>query len=79
MAIKVIEMKLGPLRSVLTRLENADEECRSANIEENEYTIFTREDLQFEYALVESAVIKKLKFIDNQVLPLIRIIAVIDH
>ncbi|KAG9003122.1 hypothetical protein FRB90_011241, partial [Tulasnella sp. 427] len=45
----------------------ADEECRSANIEENEYTIFTREDLQFEYGLVESAVIKKLKFIDNQI------------
>ncbi|KAG9040415.1 hypothetical protein FS837_000680 [Tulasnella sp. UAMH 9824] len=66
-AIKMIESRLGPLRDVLTRLETADDECRAANIEENEYTIFTREDLQFEYGLVESAVIKKLKFIDNQI------------
>lgn len=65
--IEGIERQLGPLQEVLARLEVAESECKSANIEENDYTIFTRDDLEFEYQLVEAAVAKKFKFIDNQV------------
>lgn len=63
----MIERRLEPLRDILGRIAAAEEECRSANVEENDYTVFTREDLEFEYALVTGAVAKKFKFIDNQV------------
>jgi hypothetical protein len=66
-AIAALKEALGPVRTALTRLQIADEECRSANIEENDHTIFTYDDLEFELQLVESAVTKKFKFIDNQV------------
>jgi hypothetical protein len=44
-----------------------DQECLAANVEENDYTIFTYQDLQFELELVVQSVVKKIAFIDNQV------------
>ncbi|KAG8951155.1 hypothetical protein FRC03_012625 [Tulasnella sp. 419] len=66
-AIESIERNLGPLRETFGGIITADEECRLANIEENDHTVFTIEDLDFEFKLVENALMKKIKFIDNQI------------
>lgn len=42
-----------------------------ANIDENDYTVFTLSDLDFELRLVQGTVVKKIKFIDNQVRPFV--------
>jgi hypothetical protein len=39
----------------------------AANVEENDYTVFTGQDLAFELELVVQAVGKKIAFVDNQV------------
>lgn len=42
-------------------------ECEAANVEENDYTVFTYQDLVFELELVAQSIAKKIAFIDNQV------------
>ncbi len=37
------------------------------NVDENDYTVFTTSDLEFELELLRQSVAKKLAFIDNQV------------
>jgi hypothetical protein len=61
--------ELKPLSSLLDELEVAEKECLDANVdvEENDYTIFSRKDLEFELELVQQAVAKKSLFIENQV------------
>lgn len=61
--------ELNPLSSLLDELEVAEKECLDANVdvEENDYTIFSRKDLEFELELVQQAVAKKSLFIENQV------------
>ena len=44
-----------------------EEEVQAANIEENDHTVFTYQDLDFELRLFQQTVVKKIKFIDNQV------------
>jgi hypothetical protein len=44
----------------------AEAECSAANVEENDYTIFTCQDLEFELELVKQSIAKKIAFIDNQ-------------
>jgi hypothetical protein len=46
---------------------SAEKECTAANVEENDYTVFTCQDLQFELELVVQSIAKKIAFIDNQV------------
>jgi hypothetical protein len=60
--------ELKPLSSLLDELEVAEKECLDANVdvEENDYTIFSRKDLEFELELVQQAVAKKSLFIENQ-------------
>jgi hypothetical protein len=55
---------------VLTHLQKLDARCREAHIEENDYTIYTYDDLEYAFNLAKSSVDKKLDFIQNQVLPL---------
>ncbi|PSS35375.1 hypothetical protein PHLCEN_2v1670 [Hermanssonia centrifuga] len=45
----------------------AEEDCQAANVEENDYTVFTFQDLEFEHELVTQSVLKKIAFIDNQI------------
>jgi hypothetical protein len=45
----------------------AEVECNAANIEENDHTVFTSPDLQFELELLEQAIAKKMAFLENQV------------
>jgi hypothetical protein len=58
--------KSEPLKNQLSQLADLDKQCAEANIEDNEYTIFSVEDLSFEYGLVSQNIVKKLAFIENQ-------------
>eukprot|EP01116_Phalansterium_solitarium_P007034 TRINITY_DN194_c0_g1_i4.p1 TRINITY_DN194_c0_g1~~TRINITY_DN194_c0_g1_i4.p1 ORF type:complete len:632 (+),score=275.46 TRINITY_DN194_c0_g1_i4:110-2005(+) len=51
--------ELGPI-------EAAEQACIAANIEENEFTDLTHDDLAFEHKQLSTAFDKKLGFIDNQ-------------
>jgi hypothetical protein len=64
---KVIQTRLGPLSESLKDVASVEQECLAANVEENDYTIFTHQDLQFELELVVQGVVKKIAFIENQV------------
>jgi len=55
------------LSETLADVVNAEKECAAANVEENDYTVFTCQDLQFELELAVQSIAKKIAFIDNQV------------
>ena len=65
--MKQLQTQVPQLSETLTKLGDIDEECQAANVEENDYTIFTLQDLAFELELVIQSVSKKIAFIDNQV------------
>lgn len=58
---------LGPLADVLEQIQRLDDQCVEANIEENDYTIYSADDLSFDFGLLEQAIQKKLAFIQNQI------------
>ncbi|CAB4385037.1 unnamed protein product [Rhizophagus irregularis] len=65
--VKGLSVKLGSLDNSLSRIEEIDAQCREANIEENDYTVFSVDDLRFELELVKQSVNKKSSFIENQI------------
>lgn len=65
--IRQIQERLTPFEDDLKTLIAMESHCKDANIEENDYTIFTVQDLQFELQLVRQVVAKKIAFIENQV------------
>ena len=67
MQVKEIQTRLPTLSEALARVERAEQNCTAANIEENDYTVFTCQDLEFELGLVTQSIAKKISFIDNQV------------
>ncbi|CAG8523462.1 20079_t:CDS:10, partial [Racocetra fulgida] len=64
--IRDLSAKLGPLENSLRRIEELDVQCKEANVEENDYTVFSIDDLKFELGLVQQAINKKSAFIENQ-------------
>ena len=58
---------LEPIKESLATIEAVERECSEANVEENDHTIFTVDDLIFELELVKTSASKKLAFIENQV------------
>ncbi|THH00172.1 hypothetical protein EW026_g2300 [Hermanssonia centrifuga] len=58
---------LPELMGALHEVAMAEEDCQAANVEENDYTVFTFQDLEFEHELVTQSVLKKIAFIDNQI------------
>lgn len=61
-----LSASLPPLESYLTLIEQLDQQCQEANIEENDYTTYTYDELSYELTLVKSSVSKKLAFLENQ-------------
>jgi hypothetical protein len=55
------------LSDTLAAVAAAETDCNAANVEENDYTVFTCQDLEFELELVVQSIVKKMAFIDNQV------------
>lgn len=57
---------LPPLDSFLETIAAVDAKCQEANIEENDFTTYTYDELCYELSLVKSSVQKKLSFLENQ-------------
>ncbi|OCK89729.1 alpha-actinin-2 [Cenococcum geophilum 1.58] len=61
-----LSKSLQPLDQFLNIIASIDEQCQEANIEENDYTTYTYDELEYELGLVRSSVSKKLAFLENQ-------------
>ncbi|RDK39131.1 alpha-actinin, sarcomeric [Aspergillus phoenicis ATCC 13157] len=64
--VKRLNDNLPPLDAFLDTIAALDEQCAEANIEENDYTTYTLDELSYELSLVKSSISKKLAFLDNQ-------------
>ena len=64
--IESIQTRIPALSEALGGVEAAEAECIAAKVEENDYTVFTCQDLEFELELVVQSIAKKISFIDNQ-------------
>jgi hypothetical protein len=51
-------------------IDAVNQRCVEAKVDENDYTAFTYEDLEFELEIAEEGLRKKIAFVENQVRPL---------
>ncbi|KAF5369426.1 hypothetical protein D9758_002608 [Tetrapyrgos nigripes] len=65
--VEQIQTRLPALGDALQVVANAEDQCSAANVEENDYTVFTTQDLEFELELLVQSIHKKFTFIDNQI------------
>ncbi|KAJ3276250.1 hypothetical protein HDV01_005698 [Terramyces sp. JEL0728] len=65
---KKLQSQITPFGEQLSELTGLDSQLIEANIEDNEYTIYSVEDLSFEYELVAQSLVKKTAFIENQII-----------
>lgn len=65
--VKRLNDSIAPLDKYLETIAELDRKCEEANIEENDFTTYTYDELCYELGLVKSSVSKKLAFLDNQV------------
>lgn len=63
---QLLSESLGPLDQYLDIISGLDQQCIEANIEENDYTTYTYDELDYELGLVKASVSKKLAFLENQ-------------
>ncbi|KAK5459770.1 alpha-actinin [Exophiala xenobiotica] len=63
---KRLSANLAPLEQYLEGIAILDEKCQEANIDENDYTTYTYDELMYELSLVKMSVQKKLTFLENQ-------------
>lgn len=54
------------LEQYLEGIEVLDQKCQEANIDENDYTTYTYDELVYELSLVKQSTLKKLTFLENQ-------------
>ncbi|KAL8894008.1 MAG: hypothetical protein Q9192_004709 [Flavoplaca navasiana] len=64
--VQRLNSNLPPLESFLSSLATLDQQCSEANIEENDFTTYSFDELSYELSLVKSSVAKKLSFLENQ-------------
>lgn len=64
--VKKLSDNLPPLDRYLSTIAEVDAMCEEANIEENDFTTYTYDELAYELTLVRSSVQKKLSFLENQ-------------
>lgn len=64
--VRKLSDNLPPLDAYLDKIAEVDAKCQEANIEENDFTTYTYDELCYELSLVKSSVAKKLAFLDNQ-------------
>jgi Ca2+-binding EF-hand superfamily protein len=65
--VRRLNESVQPLDEYLETIATLDQKCEEANIEENDFTTYTYDELCYELGLVKNAVSKKLAFLDNQV------------
>ncbi|KAM5351402.1 hypothetical protein ACJ41O_004125 [Fusarium nematophilum] len=64
--VRKLSESLSPLDQYLEKIAAVDEKCQEANIEENDFTTYTYDELSYELGLVKTSVQKKLAFLENQ-------------
>jgi Ca2+-binding EF-hand superfamily protein len=64
--VRKLSDNLPPLDAYLDTIAAVDAKCQEANIEENDFTTYTYDELCYEHSLVKSSVQKKLSFLENQ-------------
>ncbi|AEO57515.1 hypothetical protein MYCTH_2303748 [Thermothelomyces thermophilus ATCC 42464] len=64
--VRKLADNLPPLDAFLKTIAAVDAKCQEANIEENDFTTYTYDELCYELSLVQSSVSKKLSFLENQ-------------
>jgi Ca2+-binding EF-hand superfamily protein len=64
--VQRLRSNLPPLDAYLGGIASLDEACQAANIEENDFTTYTYDELRYELGLVKTSVSKKLSFLENQ-------------
>ncbi|KAI1094534.1 hypothetical protein F5B19DRAFT_37637 [Rostrohypoxylon terebratum] len=64
--VRRLSDSLPPLDAYLEKIAAVDAKCQEANIEENDFTTYTYDELLYELGLVKSSVQKKLAFLENQ-------------
>lgn len=64
--VRKLAENLPPLESYLATIAAVDAQCEEANIEENDFTTYTYDELTYELGLVKTSVSKKLAFLENQ-------------
>ncbi|MCJ1256811.1 hypothetical protein MMC24_004635 [Lignoscripta atroalba] len=65
--VQRLNSNLPPLDAFLDTIAALDKKCSEANIEENDFTTYTYDELDYELGLVKSSVSKKLAFLENQI------------
>lgn len=65
--LRVLDDRLARLTTSMNEIRAVELSCVDANVEENDHTVYTADDLEFEAAEVKMAVSKKLAFVENQV------------
>ncbi|KAJ2776472.1 alpha-actinin [Coemansia interrupta] len=55
-----------PVGGLLGRLADLERQCKAANIDEHDYTVYSVDDLEYDAAMVTKALEKKARFIENQ-------------
>ncbi|OCF43214.1 cofilin [Kwoniella heveanensis CBS 569] len=62
-----LSSNIPALRTTLTTtISDLNQSCLEAKVEENDYTVLTFDDLEYELELAEGGVKKKIAFVDNQ-------------
>ncbi|KAI5864634.1 calponin homology domain-containing protein [Durotheca rogersii] len=64
--VRRLSDSLPPLDAYLEKIAAVDAKCQEANIEENDFTTYTYDELSYELGLVKTSVQKKLAFLENQ-------------
>jgi Ca2+-binding EF-hand superfamily protein len=64
--VQRLASNLPPLDEYLEVIADLDRQCSEANIEENDFTTYTYDELLYELSLVKTCVAKKLTFLENQ-------------
>ncbi|KAF4121267.1 hypothetical protein GMORB2_2229 [Geosmithia morbida] len=64
--VRKLSDNLQPMDRYLESIAAVDAQCEEANIEENDFTTYTYDELAYELGLVKSSVSKKLAFLENQ-------------
>ena len=64
--VQRLRSNLPPLDAYLEGVASLDEACQNANIEENDFTTYTYDELRYELGLVKTSVSKKMAFLENQ-------------
>ncbi|KAK9479128.1 calponin homology domain-containing protein [Lipomyces japonicus] len=64
---KEIENNIEPVCKFLTTLKVLQQDLEEAKVEENDYTVYSYDELEYELKLAKNSITKKLSFIENQI------------